>query len=98
MYLFEGFLLIIIVKQLLLLSVSIFLGLIIGIIFGKIFNGIVISLDYRYLSKFPEVLVVGWFELIMIFSFILIAFLIYLFAVKNSFNKIILSEILRTEN
>ena len=53
------------------------IGIISGLTFGKILNGIIISLDYRYLSKFPEVLVVGWFELIMLISLILIGFIFY---------------------
>ena len=92
------FLLIIFVEQSLLLGFSISIGIISGLTFGKILNGIIISLDYRYLSKFPEVLVVGWFELIMIISLILIGFIFYLFVVRNSFKKIILSETLRSEN
>jgi len=92
------FLLIIFVEQSLLLSVSMLIGIMSGITFGKILNGIIISLDYRYLSKFPEVLVVGWFELIMIISLILIGFIFYLFVVRNYFKKIILSETMRAEN
>ena len=74
------------------------LGIIIGVIFGKIFNEIIISLDYKYLSKFPEVLIIGWLELLTIICLFLISFIFYLFSARNFYKNMTFSESLRAEN
>ena len=94
----KKFLLIVFIEQASLLILSMSLGIIIGVIFGKIFNEIIISLDYKYLSKFPEVLIIGWLELLTIICLFLISFIFYLFSARNFYKNMTFSESLRAEN
>jgi len=94
----KKFLLIVFIEQGLLLIFSIILGIILGVLFGRILNQIIISLDYKYLSKFPEVLAIGWYELLIIICLIMLSFFFYLFSARNFYKKMIFSETLRAEN